>query len=426
MKKILLVLLISCQLVFSQNLEDELNKNVSVNFKSTPMTVVLKIMSSNYGFNYVMSQVGGEKVTVSITNVPLKNALNSMLLPLGYHYFVQDGLVIIKKIENTHSGELGVFIYKCKYRDNKQLIKMVSSSLSPVGSIAEYEEKSSTSKEMNQRSNLLIVKDIQYRIDKIKEILEEYDKPVQQLLIEVKLVERVLGDNKNAGINWPTRFGAKTKSFEPKDQQAGAGGSGGQQQEEYTGWMKTLPELSDDWQWGVVAVEEMELFVEMLRNENNSKIVANPKVATENNSPAVVNIATSVPVPQITRSPQGDMITYEEKEVASYIEVLPVINEDNSISMTVHPRLEEIIGYSGTSDYPQPIIARREVKTKITVKNGEALVLGGLIKETESKVVNKVFLLGDIPVLGYLFRHYTMKKEKSDLLIVITPKILEQ
>ena len=211
----------------------------------------------------------------------------------------------------------------------------------------------------------------------------------------------------------------------PQDQSAGGGGAASASQEEFTGWLKKLPEVSDDWQWGVVTVDQMEFFIEMLRNENNSKIVANPKIATENNSPAVVNISTSIPVPQITRSPQGDMITYTEKEVASFIEVLPVINDDNSITMTIHPKLEEIIGYAGSSDFPQPIIARREVTTKITVKNGESIVIGGLIKETESKVINKVFLLGDIPILGYLFKHHTIKKEKSDLLIIITPKILE-
>ena len=192
MKKILLVLIMFCQLVFAQNLEEELNKNITVNFKNTPMSVVLKIMSANYSFNYVMTQVGGEKITVRITNTPLKNALNSILLPLGYHYFTQDNLVIIKKIEDTHSNELGVFIYKCKYRNNKELIKIISSSLSPLGTISDYEEKAATSKGMSKRNNLLIVKDIEYKINSIKKILEQYDIPVKQLLIEVKLVERTL------------------------------------------------------------------------------------------------------------------------------------------------------------------------------------------------------------------------------------------
>ena len=87
--------------------------------------------------------------------------------------------------------------------------------------------------------------------------------------------------------------------------------------------------------------------------------------------------------------------------------------------------LEEIIGYTGQDEAPQPITSKREVNATVTVNNGQTLVLGGLVKEIKTDVEEKLWLLGDIPILGYLFTNVVKKNEKSDLLIFITPKIIE-
>ncbi len=421
MKKIVVIAVLLFNMLFAQGVDEALNRSVTLSYKDTPLSVVFKIMSKTYKFDYVITQVGTERVSVNITNIPLKDALNAILLPLGYHYFVQNDLVIIKKIEDTASGELQTFVYKCKYKSADYLRSIIVSALSPSGQVGELESKKTTANKQFSRKQILVIKDVGFKIAEVKQILEQLDVKEKQILIEVKLVERMFSDGKNAGINWPTKFGVKNLSYPPQQQQGGST----EGQEQFTGWYTGMPDLDEGWTWGVIAVQDLNMYMELLRTENNSKIVSNPKVATENNSPAIVNISTTVPVPEISRSAQGDLISYKDKEVSSFIEVLPVINDDGSISLTVHPKLEEIIGYAGASDNPQPIVAKREVTTRVTVKDGEALIIGGLIKENESKIVNKVFLLGDIPVLGYLFRHYSIKKEKSDLLIIITPRIIE-
>jgi hypothetical protein len=121
----------------------------------------------------------------------------------------------------------------------------------------------------------------------------------------------------------------------------------------------------------------------------------------------------------------GDLYSYKEKEVNINLEVIPRINEGKKITLNVHPVLEEIIDYIGPADYPQPVTSKREVKTTVMVNSGETVVIGGLIKEMETKSVEKVWLLGDIPLLGYLFRHTIIKKEKKDLTIFITTRIMD-
>ncbi|RMG27573.1 MAG: hypothetical protein D6732_19985 [Methanobacteriota archaeon] len=273
-------------------------------------------------------------------------------------------------------------------------------------------------------NQVLLIRDVHNRIEDIKKMLAKVDTPVKQVTIEVKLVERLLGDDKNVGLNWPTKFGVQTRSFPPKDQQQ-AGGGGGGQQEQFTGWFKDLPQITDNFQWGIISIEQLKAFMQILAQENKSKIVSNPKVTVANNEPALVNIGTTVPILTIQRSQQGDLVSYEYRDISSYIEVLPVINDDKTLTLTIHPTLQEITGYVGEGDAPVPVVSTRELITKVKISDGQALIIGGLIKETESKVINKVFLLGDIPILGYLFKHSSIKKQKSDLVIIVTPKIME-
>jgi len=153
-------------------------------------------------------------------------------------------------------------------------------------------------------------------------------------------------------------------------------------------------------------------------------LISKPTVTVLNNHRAVIKIGTTIPVPELSRSNAGDLITYKDKDVSMTLSVIPLIGRDGQITLTVHPVLEEIIGYTGSAEAPQPITSKREVESTVILKNNESLVIGGLIKTNETKNVNKIWLLGDIPILGYLFKHTSIKKEKSDLLIFITTKIL--
>jgi general secretion pathway protein D len=144
-----------------------------------------------------------------------------------------------------------------------------------------------------------------------------------------------------------------------------------------------------------------------------------------NNKKAVIQIGQTIPVPEVSRGISGDLILYKEKDVSMRLEVIPHIGSSNDITLDLHPILEEIIGYTGPAEAQQPITSKREVKTTVLIKDGETVVIGGLIKETETENIKKVWLLGDIPLLGYLFKHSVTVKQRSDLLIFITTKIFE-
>ncbi|MBL7993727.1 type II and III secretion system protein, partial [bacterium] len=175
---------------------------------------------------------------------------------------------------------------------------------------------------------------------------------------------------------------------------------------------------------GKLTVDKLMMSLNFLKTQTNSKLLSNPKILTMDNQKAEIAVGTTIPIQTISRSAAGDIITFTDKNINVTIRVTPKINPDSMITLLIEPTIEDIIGYTGTGENQQPIISRRYAKTQVMVKNNESIVLGGLLKETEVKTVSKVWLLGDIPLLGKLFTTKGVEKKKTDLLIFITPHIL--
>ena len=182
------------------------------------------------------------------------------------------------------------------------------------------------------------------------------------------------------------------------------------------------------WTWGTLSVEEVSLTLDYLLSTGKSKLISNPKLSTLENHEAVFKVATIIPVQTINRFNEGgstaDIVTFQDIEVGISLRVVPRINDSGIITMDVLPRVEEIVGFSGTADQQKPITTERSVRTTVTCADNETIVIGGLLQESEITNIEKVFFLGDIPILGALFRHKRTETETTDLLIMITPTIL--
>lgn len=404
------------------NVDEILAKKISANFKRTPLTDVLRILATQHHLNLVVGEGVEGRVTIQLNDVELGDALSMILKSHGCHYVVQNQIILVKPFNNNVVGEAVTRVFNLRYLDGLKLQKTLSGLLSTKGKMEALVSENEQD-EFKKRADILVVSDIWENVKAVEQVIQELDKKPRQIQIEVKLVETLVGTNKQVGINLPKKVSTSVTGGEVSAPITKS--SGGQQQvRTLAGWYQ-LPELHDDITLGVLTIDELQASLEVLAQDNNSRLVSNPKITTVDNKKAIIDVGTSVPVPEVSRGISGDLVSYKEKHVSMYLEVIPRINEENVITMTVHPRLEEIVGYTGPSDFPQPITSRREVTTEVSVKEGESIAIGGLFKETTTKVVEKVWLLGDIPLLGYLFRHTTQRKEKTDLLIFITPKILD-
>ena len=184
------------------------------------------------------------------------------------------------------------------------------------------------------------------------------------------------------------------------------------------------------WVWGTLSVGELNAVLDLLEQNNNSKLLSDPRITTLENNEAEIKIQIVIPIPTVNRFTEAasttDILTFYDEEIGISLKVTPRINEAGKITMDVQPIVEDIIGYAGPPDNQKPITTERSIRTRITVTDGETAALGGLLKESEIQIERKVPLLGSIPFLGkLLFTNKSKEKSTTDLLILITPHIMK-
>lgn len=169
-------------------------------------------------------------------------------------------------------------------------------------------------------------------------------------------------------------------------------------------------------------------FVEFLEQNGKSHLISDPRVSVLEHETALMKITITYPVQTISRFTEGastqDIVDFYDLEVGLTLSVTPRLNDSRLITLQVEPSVEEVTGFTGPASNQRPITANRRVKTTVRVADGETLVIGGRVRETEVTTRNKIVFLGDIPFLGSLFTHKSQTKQKTDRLIFITPRLI--
>jgi general secretion pathway protein D len=180
-----------------------------------------------------------------------------------------------------------------------------------------------------------------------------------------------------------------------------------------------------DFKFGKLSFEEFSVAMEILKQQSNTNLVSSPQVTTLDNQEAEIIVGKVVPVATYEHLPLAGTLQitgYTEQKIGVRLVVTPRFTSDSTLVLTVSPEVSEIVEYRGQFN-ERPVTSTRSATTQVIIKNGETILIGGLISTLERKVERKVPVLGDIPLLGYLFRHKSDSKEKVDLMIFVTPRI---
>ncbi len=451
-------------------------EKVTLNYRQTPLIDVLKSISRAYNLNIVLSDKIAGTVTVNLNNVPLDDALEVILKVNGYTYMNRGQILEVLDIDSAKQrmilGEderrsyktykLGLvsatdFSEKIKKvlneedkilvdKDKNQLIVFARSrEMLLIDSIlADYREeiKSDRNVELirtmflspeevvnilsemgysisgdvrvsNSLNGILVIAG-RDEVQKLKNVVGKIDVPKLQVTIEVRIVEINESFGKETGVSgWTVTDQAGDSSND--------------------GFMKLLAAgflsggtLSDGISFeGVLGEDQFNGIYKFIMSNTNSDLLSKPNVTTISGKEALVDLTDEVPYKQLVKIDEsGDVSTqeYEFKQVGISLRVTPVVTENEYISMKVKPEISEVTGFT---DDNIPYTSRRSVETNVIVKNGETLAIGGLVRETELETVTKIPLLGDIPLLGHLFRSTSKQKQKKNLVVFLTPKIVK-
>lgn len=401
-------------------------RRVSLELEGVPIASVLNMIASQNGLNLVLSGDVDGNVTMRLENVDVKTALDAVLTANGYNYFLKDEIIVVKPAAVDVAGELGSKVITLKYLDPVTAQKAVESRLSVKGKVIILDKAVAGFGDVTRyQPNRLLITDFPNILDELEALVRQMDVPERSVLIEARIIETTVDANSNLGFAWPTAVSAKLADAEGSTSDAGSTTTS----DEATGSGVYDPNLGS-WTWGKLTVGELNLVLNLLKQNGNSKLVSDPRITTLENHEAVFKFQTVIPIQTINRFTEGaatsDIVTFEDEEVGISLRVTPRINEDNRITLDVNPTVEDIIGYNGPPDNQKPITASRSIQTRVSVNNGETVALGGLLKENDIETVQKVPLLGHIPLLGsLLFTNKTMEKSSTDLIILITPRIVD-
>ncbi|MBU0677182.1 MAG: secretin and TonB N-terminal domain-containing protein [Verrucomicrobia bacterium] len=454
---------------------------VTINVKGADITEVLTAFSRQTGKSIVIGpEVEGE-VSMRLTKVPWQDALEVILKPYGYGYTqVGDTIVInrLEKIMQVQTVEPIVSrVFQLKYLDANDVRDIIVSQLSDRGEMSVLSVRGQkgwefASDRANSRSGqgsgesigkrqrvegsdqvkskIIIVADIPSVISRVETILDEIDRKPQQILIEARFVEVNSDLLKDIGLEWgtgpdgATTIGVDTYKSSDGGHVYGVGAqslSGNSEPSSFAPNSKLIS-ATKPYNSGLSLMFEQltdfqfEVLLHALEEDVSANILSAPRVLTLNNQEATIIVGTKFPIIKSEVSGDSGTITtsleyYEE--IGIQLNVVPQISDDDFINMIVHPAVTEQIGTASAktgagSDIPlteYPIMTTREAETQILIESSGTIVIGGLLKEVERTTELKVPFLGDIPLLGRLFRRDTTKKEKLDLLIFLTATIVE-
>lgn len=427
-------------------------KPVSLNFQDIEVRAVLQILADFTGLNIVVSDSVQGNITLRLHNVPWDQALDIILRTKGLtmrrngnviyiaptaEIAARDKIELEAQKQRVELEPLRTETIQVNYAKAEDLAKLIKSRsgkkngeaslLSPRGDIT-----------ADPRTNILLVQDIPSKIEEIRALIAKLDKPVRQVQIDARIVIANDSFNRELGVRW----GISGVQQVGNAGLASISGSADANDAVVSSAVSNLQQTGQPFPTAIPALKNrlgvnlgvgsptssiafallgqdylVDLELSALQAEGKGEILSNPRVITTDRKEAVITQGTQIPYATVSQN--GTQTQLIDATLA--LKVTPQITPDGRIIMDLDVKKDE----PGAQTTAGPEINKREIKTQVLVDDGETVVLGGVYEKTLNNSVDKVPLLGDIPILGHLFQHTNKTDQKLELLIFVTPKILQ-
>lgn len=383
---------------------------ISLDYKDSDLSKVLQSLAYSYDLNIVPPPDIKGKVTVSLKNVTIDEALEAVLISCGYAYYRKGNLIYIYPSLKVEDAGLITISIPLKYLTASEAGGLVSKSLSGRGDVR-----------VNEVSNSLIIRDYAPVLDKVRSLLKEIDTPPLQVLIEAKIIDITSKDLQNLGVTYSATYTAAGGLFKTRD-------SGGTTGDEAKGTI-TAAGPSSSLSGGQFKLDAFIMnnwnataTIDALIQDQRARILASPSIATLNGKEARIVIGEKVPYKEKTQTTTGTTETTKFIDVGTNLRVTPQISPDGYITMAVHPEVSSVSALLDAG----PRITTREADVVIRVKDGQTIVIGGLIKNEDTRIHSRIPIFGHLPMVGFLFGNKSKDLTQTELAVFITPHIIKE
>ena len=439
---------------------------VTFNFQDVPVRTVLQLIAEESNLNIVAADTVQGNVTLRLVNVPWDQALDLVLQAKGLDKR-QNGNVVwvapqpeIAKYEQDKADarinlenrvEMVTEYIPINYGNAEDIAKLLTDDakngnsggssnsgaqrgfLSPRGSIS-----------FDRRTNTLLVIDIPQRVAAIRDLVNKLDKPVDQVVIEARIVIAnesfarelgakfgISGSNNNVYFNQNVKNNVDYQDSVAKANNANSANPPPNPLQAPTmprGLNFNLPSALAG--AGSLALSilnagyALDLELSALQTEGRGEIISNPRIVTSNQKEALIKQGDQIGYITVTGGTNANVPQVQFKDVVLQLKVTPTITNDNRIFLNMDLQKDDLSGYVNTGVGQVPQIATREVTTAVLVEDGQTVVVGGVYEFKDQNSLSKVPFLGDIPLIGNLFKNRNHTKSKAELLVFVTPKVI--
>jgi len=378
---------------------------VSLDFVDADISEVIRFFALKTEMNFVLAEGIKGNVTIHLYNVPLDEALKAVL--------EQKGLIAIQYSENVikivDKGKMPTYrkTFLLKNINASQVKDTIDKALTE-------EEKKYTIVGLADVTNALVVSSTAEGIEKLSKLIEELDVKMAQVKIAARIMEVDISRGVDLGIDWTV-----TKTF------AGGGGFGDTTMTGNTENMASPFSLGTPATLNIATImsgADLDVTLRALAKKTRTKILSNPTLVVENNRSAHIHVGDTIPYKMtVVTAGGGATETLGQLEIGTTLDVTPTVSPTgNQVSLDVNVAVKDFVGYTDAG----PQTTDREASTKVTISEGQTVVVGGLVSETEKGTAMQVPLLGDIPILGYLFKKKETQRRTLELLIFLTPRVM--
>jgi len=416
-------------------------RRISLDLQDADLVNVLRLFGELANLNMILSPDVKGKVTVRLVNIPWDQAMEIILKMNGLGYSIEDNILRIASMSAlAKEADDEIRTKEARKKAEDLITRIIPINYSKAGEIETTIKKSLSARGetvVDARTNTLIVKDIPRNVDEVLLLIKQLDKPTPQIMIEARIVEASLNFNRSLGVQWGGNFTASAATGNPTGLQfpnsigvtggptmgvvpsgqgnffvnmpapSGAGTGGGAIGFSFGSLSKAL---------------NLDLVLSALESTGEGKVISTPRVSALDNKEAKIEQGVSIP---FATSQAGGATNVQFVDAKLSLTVTPHATPDNKIFMkilaTKNAPDTSLLGAGG-----QPSIRKNEAQTEILLADGETAVIGGILILDRGQTITKVPFFADIPLIGWLFKTKSVREEKRELLIFITPRVVRQ
>lgn len=424
-------------------------RRIDLDFKDADIHNILRLLAEVGGINVITSDDVDGAVTIRMRNVPWDQALDVILSAKGLGMVRKGNLIrvapqtvlekerelaIARKKQQVELAPLETRLVPVSYATAKEMAKRIKELLSARGTVA-----------VDERTNVLIVRDVVDALDDVEELIRSLDTQTPQVLVEARIVEATSNYVRDVGIQWGgdasfnQAFGNQTGLVFPSNVGITGGAYDAQaptqglspitDRTQVPNFAVNLPAAVGTGAGGAMGLTlgsvdgNFNLSVRLSAAEASGavRIVSSPRILTLDNNTASIEQGTLIPYSQV--SAQGVQTAFQEAKLS--LEVTPHVTADGAVQLDVSVTRDEP-DFTRTSARGDPTILKREAETQLLVEDGRTAVIGGIYTRNSGRTVDQVPFFGDIPILGVLFQRRRMTDQRNELLIFLTPRIVNR